>query len=204
MNRRRGALGLRIGVWVGGLALVVLSVSCGRRFPDPSQQGEFERIVLLEEGTATWCTYCPAAAENIEELLGAHPGEFIVLALHRKDEYSSDESEARLSDLGVVAYPTIIFDGVEKSGRGVDEMAVILEDRRALGSPIKLELTASLTGDSVSYEITAVVSEKIAEDIEGTLRIALLEDTVTDASVGLLGHVVRRLPEAETDDALVL
>jgi hypothetical protein len=204
MNCRKDILALRVAALLGGLFFIVLSTSCGRRFPDPSQQGEFERIVLLEEGTGTWCTYCPEAAENIETLLGAHPGEFIVLGLHKQDEYSSDDTEARLANLGVGAYPTIIFDGVEESGRGVDEMGVILEDRRALGSPIKLELTASLTEDSVLYEITAIVSEKIAENIEGTLRIALVEDTITDASVGLQHHVVRRLPEATGDDALTL
>lgn len=186
------------------LAVTAAILSCGERFPDPSQEGEFDRLVLLEEGTGTWCTYCPEAAENIEELLEGHPGEFVVLALHWDDEYSSDETEARLTRLGIDKFPTIIFDGVEKSGREVDEMAAILTDRRKLGSPLKLELSAALTADSVLYEIAVITSALSDKTIEGTLRIALVEDTLTDASVGLLHHTVRRLPEAGSGDALTL
>jgi len=190
----------------GAILLVVTAaiLSCGERFPDPSGEGEFTRTVLLDEGTGTWCTYCPEAAENIEELAVSHPGEFIVLALHAQDDYSSSETEARLTSLGVAAFPTIIFDGVEESGREVDEMAAILADRHAFGSPVKIELSASLTADSVLYEIAVITSAKIAESIEANLRIALVEDTLTDASAGLLHHTVRRLPEAAGEDALTL
>lgn len=186
------------------IAVTAAILSCGERFPDPSSEGEFTRTVLLDEGTGTWCTYCPDAAENIEELAVSHPGEFIVLALHAQDDYSSSETEARLTGLGVAVFPSIIFDGVEESGREVDEMAVILADRRALGSPVKIELSASLTADSVLYEIAVITSAKISESIEANLRIALVEDTLTDASAGLLHHTVRRLPEAAGEDALTL
>jgi|GEM_PF-1410784 len=188
------------------LAVTAAILSCGERFPDPSQEGEFDRLVLLEEGTGTWCTYCPEAAENIEELLQGHPGEFVVLALHWDDEYSSDETEARLTRLGINKFPTIIFDGVEayEGARPVEEMEQVLADRRKLGSPLKLELSAALTADSVLYEITVIASALSDKTIEGTLRIALVEDTLTDASVGLLHHIVRRLPEAGSGDALTL
>jgi len=190
------------------LAVTAAILSCGERFPDPSQEGEFDRLVLLEEGTGTWCTYCPEAAENIEELLESHSGEFIVLALHsgETDPYSSEETDIRLSKLGVAAFPTIIFDGVEayEGARPVEEMEQVLADRRKLGSPLKLELSAALTADSVLYEITVITSALSDKTIEGTLRIALVEDTLTDASVGLLHHIVRRLPEAGSGDALTL
>lgn len=190
------------------LAVTAAILSCGERFPDPSSEGEFTRTVLLDEATGTWCVYCPDAAENIEELAVSHPGEFIVLALHSAsggpDAYANQETEARIARYGITAFPAIIFDGVEESGREVDEMAAILADRRALGSPVKIELSASLTADSVLYEIAVIASAKIAESIEANLRIALVEDTLTDASVGLLHHIVRRLPEAGSGDALTL
>ena len=129
-----------------------------------------------------------------------------MLALHWDDEYSSDETEARLTRLGIDKFPTIIFDGVEayEGARPVEEMEQVLADRRKLGSPLKLELSAALTADSVLYEITVITSALSDKTIEGTLRIALVEDTLTDASVGLLHHIVRRLPEAAGEDALTL
>ncbi|TKJ42966.1 hypothetical protein CEE36_05635 [candidate division TA06 bacterium B3_TA06] len=192
------------------LAVTAAILSCGERFPDPSQEGEFDRLVLLEEGTGTWCTYCPEAAENIEELLESHSGEFIVLALHSAsggpDAYANQETEARIARYGIKTFPTIIFDGVEayEGARPVEEMEQVLVDRRKLGSPLKLELSAALTADSVLYEITVITSALSDKTIEGTLRIALVEDTLTDASVGLLHHIVRRLPEAAGEDALTL
>lgn len=197
--------GLRFGLCACSLAMIAITVAgCGSRFPDPNVIGPYDRNVLLEEGTATWCTYCPEAAENIETLLAAHPDEFIVLALHRDDEYSSAESHARLDMLGVSAYPTIIFDGVELSGRKVSEMETALAARRTLKSFVKLDLTATLTADSVRYQITATVSQELFEPVSGTLRIALVQDTATHSRLGLLHHIVRRLPEAGAEDELIL
>jgi thiol-disulfide isomerase/thioredoxin len=205
MNQARHTRGLGIAAVIGGLFVILVAAGCGDRFPDPSQEGEFDRTVLLEEATGTWCTYCPEAAENIETLIEANTGTFIVLALHSGDDYSTNETEARITKLGVKGFPTIIFDGVEESDRAVSEMQTMLDSRRALGSPVKIALSASLTADSVFYEITVIASDKASETIEGTLRIALIEDTITDASVGLLlHHIVRRLPEAGGSDALTL
>lgn len=194
-----------LGLLTGGiLAIGVLAAGCGSRFPDSNMVGPYERTVLLEEGTATWCTYCPEAAENIEALLDAHPGEFVVLALHSNDQYSSSETQARLDRLGVSGYPTIIFDGVERSGRKVSQMEPVLAARLALKSFVKLDLTALATPDSVRYQIAAVVSGELSESITGTLRIALVQDTSTFPSQGVLHHIVRRLPEAGTEDEMTL
>ncbi|MBD3286887.1 hypothetical protein GF359_09635 [candidate division WOR-3 bacterium] len=182
------------------MTLIVAS-GCGERFPDPSQEGEFERTVFLEEATGTWCVNCPAVAANIEVLLDEHPDELIVLALHSQtqDPYASDETEARLSDFGVAAFPTVIFDGVEafEGVQTVEAMAQILQHRQALGSPLMIEVEATEAADSVSWKVGVIVSSLIEESIDGYLRIALVEDTLTDESAGLLHHVVRRLPEAD-------
>jgi len=185
------------GTLVAGVVALLLLSGCGQRFPDPSQEGEFERTVLIEEGTATWCTYCPEAAENLETLLEDNPAKFIVLALHSQDDYSNTETEDRLDVLGVAGFPTIIFDGVEQSGRKVSELQSTLDSRLVLGSHFILELNASLAADSVLYDITVIVSDSIGTPIDGILRIALVEDTVTHPSAGLLHHVVRRLPDAD-------
>jgi len=185
-------------------ALVLAAAGCGDRFPDLAQTGEFTRLVLIEEATGTWCTYCPEAADNLETLRASHPGEFVVLALHYQDDYSNAETDERLSAHGVNAFPTIIFDGAEECSRDVASLEKMLAERRELGASVKLELTASLGADSVLYEITVIVSEKLAEQGEAVLRTALVEDTVSDASVGLLHHVVRRLPKAGSDDQLTL
>ncbi len=214
MGTRQGSGGGRRILRGAAAAVAVLALAaitgCGDRFPDPEQTGEFNRVVLLEEGTGTWCINCPDAAENIQALIEADTGGLIVLALHSQesDPYTTAETEARLTRLGVSAYPTLVFDAVEVNvgAMEVSQMQQMLSDRRALGSPLKIELSASLTSDSISYEITIIVSDKTPENTEGTLRIALVEESVdySNAIWDGLDHVVRRLPAAGSGDELTL
>lgn len=208
-GRRGGWSWLVLGT---GITLVSGIVGCGSRFPDPPRGGEYERVVLLEEGTGTWCVNCPRAAENIEELLSKIPQDttkVIVLALHSTapDTFATDETEARVARLGITAFPTIVFDGVEKAADdNVSTIETMLADHRKIGSPVKLELAASVTSDSVLYDINVIASSKNKGPVDGVLHIALVEDSVafTNQIWTYLGHVVRRIPEPSAADSISL
>ncbi len=195
-----------------GIILVSGIAGCGSRFPDPPRGGEYDRVVLLEEGTGTWCVNCPRAAENIEELLSTIPQDtpqVVVLALHSAypDTFATTETEARVSRLGITAFPTIVFDGVERAlNDNTSTLETMLEDHRKIGSPVKLELSASVTSDSVSYDINVTASSKNQGAVDGILRIALVEDSVafTNQIWTYLAHVVRRIPEPSSADSISL
>jgi len=193
-------------LFAGGL------VGCGSRFPDPQRGGEYERVVLLEEGTGTWCVNCPRAAENIEELLEKMPldtTKVVVLALHSvaPDTFATAETEARVARLGMAAFPTIVFDATEKAQNdNVSTLETLLEEHRKIGSPLKIGLTASVSADSVLYEINIEASSKNKSSVEGMLHVALVEDSVafTNAIWSYLAHVVRRIPEPASADSCSL
>lgn len=46
----------------------------------------FERTVLIEEGTGTWCMWCPRGQYYLKELHKNRPGEFVDIAVHVSDE----------------------------------------------------------------------------------------------------------------------
>lgn len=46
----------------------------------------FERTVLIEEGTGTWCMWCPRGQYYLKELHKKRPGEFVDIAVHVSDE----------------------------------------------------------------------------------------------------------------------
>lgn len=45
----------------------------------------FERTVLIEEGTGTWCMWCPRGQYGLQQLHQKRPGEFIDIAVHVSD-----------------------------------------------------------------------------------------------------------------------
>lgn len=204
----RGRVLKDVFFWISLILSITLFVSCGERFPDP-ERDEFDKTVLIEEGTGTWCVNCPRAASHIEELLGTLPEDsVIVLALHSSapDTFATAETEARVKTLGISAFPTIIFDGTEKAA---DDKVSTLESMYSehhtkLGSPLKITLTSSITSDSVIYDISVNVSSKLHSSFDGVLRIALVEDSVPfkNEMWDGLSHVVRRLPESTSTDNL--
>lgn len=72
------------------------------------------RVVLAEEFTATWCGYCPKAAEALDKLAKEFPGRLVVVAYHSDrlgDPYGFAEGLARTDYYKVDGLPAVFLDG---------------------------------------------------------------------------------------------
>ena len=83
---------------------------------------QFTHAVFAEEFTATWCVYCPSAAENLMLVYEDVPGEpyyddnFFFVALITD---VNDKADDRMGDFpDVTGYPTVIFDGNDEKVSG--------------------------------------------------------------------------------------
>ena len=83
---------------------------------------QFTHTVFAEEFTATWCVYCPSAAENLMLIYEDAPGEpyyddnFFFVALITD---VNDKADDRMGDFpDVTGYPTVIFDGNDEKVSG--------------------------------------------------------------------------------------
>ena len=83
---------------------------------------QFTHTVFAEEFTATWCVYCPSAAENLMLIYEDAPGEpyyddnFFFVALITD---VNDKADERMGDFpDVTGYPTVIFDGNDEKVSG--------------------------------------------------------------------------------------
>ena len=83
---------------------------------------DFTHAVFGEEFTATWCVYCPSAAENLMKIYDDIPDEpyyndqFFFVALITD---VNDKADARMDDYpDVTGYPTVIFDGNDEKVSG--------------------------------------------------------------------------------------
>jgi len=83
---------------------------------------DFTHAVFGEEFTATWCVYCPSAAENLMKIYDDVPDEpyyhdnFFFVALITD---VNDKADQRMDDYpDVTGYPTVIFDGNDEKVSG--------------------------------------------------------------------------------------
>jgi len=93
--------------------------------PNPTAElpvEDFTHAVFGEEFTATWCVYCPSAAENLMKIYEDIPDEpyyhdkFFFVALITD---VNDKAEERMNDYpDVTGYPTVIFDGNDEKVSG--------------------------------------------------------------------------------------
>jgi hypothetical protein len=73
----------------------------------------YTHTVFVEEGTATWCPYCPAMANALNNvyLNGEHPFYFVALI----DDKSADAAYRVRNDLHIEGFPSAFFDGGDKT-----------------------------------------------------------------------------------------
>jgi len=104
----------------------------------------FSHTVFCEEGTATWCQYCPGAAENLYTVYqsGGYPFYFVALI---KDKVQKAASRL-LNDYNLYGYPTSFFDGGYKVVVGASSVNTFKNRVRTCGQRDvhEMNLTISL------------------------------------------------------------
>ncbi|MBP27147.1 MAG: hypothetical protein CMJ63_02860 [Planctomycetaceae bacterium] len=146
---------------------------CGE--PEPAQ-----RLVICEEFTATWCTYCPLVAEALYNLQLDRPDDLIALMVHGGDAYTTAWGDSRLSFYGVGGYPTVWSDGWNEMAGSYGSVEVNYEqlDSRVdecLARPTDVSL--NMQGEALT-ESQYQISGEVAVDADGegkTIRIQLIQ-----------------------------
>ncbi len=68
----------------------------------------YTHTVLVEEGTATWCPYCPGVAQYLAQIYESGSYDFYYVALVQD---MNTYANSRLQQLGITGYPTCFGDG---------------------------------------------------------------------------------------------
>ncbi len=125
----------------------------------------FTHTVFIEEGTGTWCPYCPSMAEALNNIYetGEYPFYFVAMI----EDKVPTARERLINDYNVAAYPTAFFDGGNSIvvGGGSSESSFIRKIERC-GSrdvhDLNLSVSVSWLGDG---------------DLEITVRVTNLENS---------------------------
>ena len=144
---------------------------------------ETTRKVVIEEGTGTWCGWCPRGAVAMQYMTENYHDNFIGIAVHNGDPMTLAAYD---NGAGITGFPGMNVDRTIL-GAGVTTGTMegyTLERVQAL-PPANISITnASL--DHTNGDISVSVEGHFAADLNGDYRFALIvvEDSVTGSGQG--------------------
>lgn len=124
-------------------------------------------MVVMEDGTGTWCTYCPGAAMGCDDMLSN--GKYVaVIANHNGDIFANTYSNNRNTMWAINGYPTVTFDGIQAVVGGSHTQSMYnsyvpkYNTCMAVSSPLKMEMDVTNSGNAYTAVITLTKSDPIS------------------------------------------
>ncbi len=114
----------------------------------------------------------------VEEIFeDGHP--ITVTSHHYNDDFANVDSEARIIDLGVTLYPTLIPDGQPEPGYpyNYDQLVAVINDRMAIPAPCTISLTGTLIGNELTLNVT-VLRDAGAEMSNPRVQVVITENDI--------------------------
>lgn len=132
--------------------------------------------MLAEEGTGTWCGWCPRGSVNMERMRKKYPNEFIGIAVHNGDPMTIAEYDAALTDLpGFSGFPGVVINRDNVIDPGDLEMEY--QTIRSTIAPMVLDMETSLENGVFSV-VASVEYNSDFSDSDFKIFAAVLEDKV--------------------------
>ena len=139
--------------------------------------------VLFEEGTGTWCQWCPRGAVAMNYMDTTYPNQFIGVAVHNS---SSDPMRLTAYDTaaGITGFPGMNVDRVVKNS-GVSQSLMVsnFNQRKVLATPVTLNASGSVVGSAITINVSATFRTVFAA---ANLRLGVIisEDGVHGTAAG--------------------
>jgi len=165
--------------------------------------GLVDRVVLAELLTTKFCTFCWVAELALERAMQNYGRDQVcVIAYHYDDDpgippdpVANDDSNARgdyyyeNTDVGdyYTVFPIPIFDGGRFFVGAIDTTAAKatvefeIDLRRAIGSPVSLDVTGDISGGGGSVSVTVRVEDAL-QGGPNVLRMVVVEDDIIEGS----------------------
>ncbi|MEO0026071.1 MAG: Omp28-related outer membrane protein [candidate division WOR-3 bacterium] len=145
-----------------------------------------QRVVVMEDFTATWCTYCPGAARGAEELKSRAFDSVVVIAYHSSssDPFYTATAASRMSYYGVSGYPTMRIDGTQSVVGGMHYGTMyptyrqIFDYRKTISSPLDIDLNVSYDSVTRNGSLTILVRNTSTAPVSGQLHTVIAESHI--------------------------
>ena len=126
------------------------------------------KVVFTEEGTGTWCQWCPRGAVMMDRMARLYPDLFAGVAVHNNDPMTVTEYDAGIGGL-ISGYPTALVE----RGAGIDPSGIETEFlQKVVVAP-----TAFITVGA-DYSTPGILKASVTADFQstvtGTWRLACI------------------------------
>ena len=145
------------------------------------------RKVVVEEGTGTWCTWCPRGAVMMDHIADYYHDQAVPIAVHNS---TSDPMRVAAYDAGMVSLIAGFPGGLVERVADIDPLLgtpnfeISLIER--LTQPARILVSQNVEWNSTLRKVDVTSSLQFMEEINGDLRIAVVftEDGVKGTSSG--------------------
>ena len=146
----------------------------------PVTQGiNFNKRVLVEDYTGTWCQYCPRVSYSISQVR-AQTNDAVVVAIHRgaSDPYNFSAASVLESMIGLTGYPTAMLnrktDWTYPENNNVNQVVNLTS-----GTNPRIGLAMTNSVNSANGNVTVQVNVKFGKNFSGLkLVVYALEDNL--------------------------
>ncbi len=147
-----------------------------------------QRVVVMEEFTATWCTYCPGVARALDENYERSYDSLVVIAYHPSssgDPFYSAEARSRARFYNIGGYPTAIADGIDTvsggmhSGTAYPPFRKYLTTRLGVSSPLEIALACNYDSAGNNGTVQAIIHNTSGSSISGYLYYVIVENDIS-------------------------
>ena len=137
------------------------------------------KMVVAEEGTGTWCQWCPRGAVYMDRMKNNYEGYFAGIAVHNNDIMTNITYDAGIGAL-ITGYPTALIDRLP----GLDPSAMENDIRSRLVIAPKVFIVNGATYNSITRELKISITSTVQQTLTGdyTLSCVLTEDSVHGTS----------------------
>lgn len=142
----------------------------------------FNRNVVVEEGTGTWCGYCVYGIWGMETMREDHPDDFIGLAIHASDEMDcgyDDYNYYLWQYAGYDGFPSCNIDRTYTDYPDPETLELYYQMEKDMWAPAKIEgAKAYWDGDQLNVEGRALFAYDSPKSKVYAICTVLVEDSV--------------------------
>jgi len=132
------------------------------------------KMVVAEEGTGTWCQWCPRGAVFMDQMSTTYDGYFVGIAVHNGDPMTVVDYDASIGAF-ISGYPSAIVDRLPELDPSAIEVDFL--DRIVIAPKAVITVGAVQNGSILSVSVTADFVQAISGDYR--LACVITEDAVT-------------------------
>lgn len=138
------------------------------------------KVVLYEEGTGTWCQWCPRGAIYMDSIHKAYPTDVSVVAVHNSDPMTVAAYDAYMSSNFYGGYPGMAVDRRISDDPSTAFSYYSSEDPKFGVAEIAVTSTISGTSFTIKADVTPSVNTKA----NYKLALVVTEDRVSGTASG--------------------